>query len=83
MAYKLKWGLEPFTVVDGPFAKRTFVPGMIYQEIPSQEARRFEEIKPLPEPIMEAGVDKNTAPITRVKKQTAAVDAAAENREVQ
>ena len=45
MAYRMKDGGESFTVVDGPFERRTFVPGRIYEEIPLQETHRFTEIK--------------------------------------
>jgi hypothetical protein len=42
--YKLKPGIEAFTVVDGPFAKHDFKPGRVYDDIPPQEAKKFEEI---------------------------------------
>lgn len=50
--FQLKKGTESFTVVDGPFAGRTFEPGKTYAEIPPQDADRFEEIR---EPAASAG----------------------------
>ena len=44
MAYKLKIGQESIRVVDGLFAGRVYRPGMTYNEIPPEEAGRFEEI---------------------------------------
>lgn len=44
MPYKLKANVENFEVVDGPFADRKFTAGEVYQEIPPQDAWRFEEI---------------------------------------
>ena len=43
--YKLKTGIENFDVVDGPFAGRKFVRGKEYGEVPSEEKRKFEEIR--------------------------------------
>jgi hypothetical protein len=43
--YQLKKGQESFTVVEGPFAKKTFAPGKIYAEIPPGEAKRFTAVK--------------------------------------
>jgi len=43
--FQLKKGKEAFTVVEGPFAKKTFKPGDLYAEIPQNEAGRFQEIK--------------------------------------
>ena len=43
--YKLKKGIENFEVVDGPFAGRTFVRGKEYGQVPSEEKRKFEEIR--------------------------------------
>ncbi len=45
--YKLKKGIENFDVVDGPFAGRKFVRGKAYGEVPPEEKRKFEEIKPI------------------------------------
>ena len=45
MSYKLKPGTQSFTVVEGPFARRSFDRGKIYKEIPLQEAHRFEEVR--------------------------------------
>lgn len=43
--YQLKKGQQSFTVVEGPFAGRTFAPGQVYPEIPLNEAKRFTEIR--------------------------------------
>jgi|GEM_PF-3236931 len=43
--YKLKQGVQGFTVIDGPMAKKSFKQGETYAEIPPQEAAKFEEIK--------------------------------------
>ncbi len=45
MPYRLKKGVEAFTVMDGPFEGRSFKPGVAYTEIPPQEAKKFEEIR--------------------------------------
>ena len=47
MAYKLKQNVEAFTVVDGPFAKQSYKHGVEYNEVPPQEKRRFEKVKPV------------------------------------
>ena len=44
MPYKLKANVENFEVVDGPLAGRKFRGGEVYQEVPPQDAGRFEEI---------------------------------------
>ena len=45
--YKLKQGIENFQVVDGAFAGRKFVRGKVYGEVPPEEKKKFDEIKPL------------------------------------
>ncbi len=40
--YRLKG--PAFTVVDGPFAGKTFRRGVIYKEVPPEEAGRFEKV---------------------------------------
>ena len=45
--YKLKKGIENFDVVDGAFAGRKFVRGKEYSKIPSEEKKKFDEIKPV------------------------------------
>lgn len=42
--YKLKKGQERFQVVDGSFEGRKFEPGIVYPEIPPEEARRFDDV---------------------------------------
>jgi hypothetical protein len=44
--YKLKKDVENFDVVDGAFAGRKFVRDKAYGEVPPEEKRKFEEIKP-------------------------------------
>jgi len=44
--YKLKKGFENFQVVDGPFAGRKFEKGKEYDEVPPDEAKKFEKIRP-------------------------------------
>ena len=44
--YKLKKGIENFQVVDGAFAGRKFVRGKVYGEVPAEEKKKFDEIKP-------------------------------------
>jgi len=46
MSYRLKKNVQSFTVVDGPLAKRTYRQGMVYEEIPANEAAKFEKVKP-------------------------------------
>ena len=45
--YKLKKGIENFQVVDGAFAGRKFVRGKVYGEVPPEEKKKFDEIKPV------------------------------------
>jgi len=45
--YKLKKGIENFDVVDGAFAGRKFVRGKVYGEVPPDESKKFDEIKPI------------------------------------
>jgi hypothetical protein len=44
MGYKLKLQYESFTVVDGPFAGKTFDHATEYEAIPPGEAKKFERI---------------------------------------
>jgi len=55
MSYTLKKKAESFTVVDGPLANRTYRHGETYEEIPKNEAARFDRI---PDPAPEK--DKTT-----------------------
>ncbi|MGD0020829.1 MAG: hypothetical protein ABSC54_00855 [Smithellaceae bacterium] len=48
MPFKLKETAEAFQVVDGPYAGKDFKPGIIYNDIPPQEANRFEKAKDEP-----------------------------------
>ncbi len=45
--FKLKPGQESFTPVEGPLARRDFVPGRLYKEVPPGTEGRFEV---LPDP---------------------------------
>ena len=42
--YKLKPGQENFRVIDGPCAGRLYRAGVVYRDIPKEEAGRFAEI---------------------------------------
>jgi hypothetical protein len=42
--YQLKPNFPDFTVVDGPFAGRSYQLGKTYQDIPPQEAHKFDEV---------------------------------------
>ena len=48
MGYRLKSNAPDIEVVDGPFAGKRFVAGVLYEAIPPQEAHRFEEVTPTP-----------------------------------
>ena len=56
--YRLKDGVENFDVVDGPFAGRRFLKGLIYTEIPPGETDKFEEIEGLPAGRQGSGGEK-------------------------
>jgi len=43
--FQLKKGKEGFTVVEGPFAGRSFTHGQPYAEVPPGTSGKFEEIK--------------------------------------
>ena len=45
MPYKLKPGVESFEVVDGPFAGKKFLRGKVYEKIPPEEKKKFEQVK--------------------------------------
>lgn len=61
--YRLKKNVADFTVVDGPFAGRTFRAGKVYAEIPPQEKHKFEEDrKPAPAAIRNKGTDSKSVP---------------------
>lgn len=63
--HRLKKGQEAFEVVDGPMAGRKFRPGEVYAEIPAQEKRRFEAVRPKP-----AARTKAAAPAAHVNTTT-------------
>ncbi len=42
--FQLKKGKEGFTVVEGPFAGRSYERGRRYDEIPPQHAGKFEDV---------------------------------------
>ncbi len=45
MEWKLKPGQSGFQVTkEGPFEYKTFIPGEVYEQIPPEEADRFEPI---------------------------------------
>lgn len=43
--YELKLGVPAFEVVDGPFAGRKYNAGVLYKEVPPEEAHKFIEIE--------------------------------------
>ena len=45
MGFKLKQKYEVFTVVDGPFAGRTYRHEQVYNEVPPQEKYKFDQIE--------------------------------------
>ena len=49
MEYRLKENVENFTVTDGPLAGRKFEQGRLYDDIPPDEAHRFDGIPQLEE----------------------------------
>ncbi|KFO68562.1 hypothetical protein ER57_03210 [Smithella sp. SCADC] len=52
--YKLKDGVQGFTVIDGEMAGKSFKSGIAYDAIPSQEAAKFYVI---PEAAVDAPAD--------------------------
>ncbi|MFA6290229.1 MAG: hypothetical protein WC637_00530 [Victivallales bacterium] len=42
--YKLKKNVADFVVVDGVFAGRNYKAGQLYDQIPPQEAKKFETV---------------------------------------
>jgi hypothetical protein len=44
MSYILRKGVQGFTVIDGPMSGKSFKSGIAYDEIPPQEAAKFEVI---------------------------------------
>jgi hypothetical protein len=68
--YKLKKGYEEFSIVEGPFAGKTFRRGESYAEVPPQEMRRFEEVNRSPAKgntaaVANAAAEKESTKITR------------------
>lgn len=80
--YRLKEGQESFTVVDGPLAGRTFIPGQPYPEIPPEEAHRFKH----PGEAVMASMAEKEAPAAESAKPAKAdkqrADAPSEKSEV-
>ncbi len=48
MKYRLKKTEEAIQIVDGPYAGRKYAKGTLYNEIPPEEAHRFEKAKETP-----------------------------------
>ena len=46
MSYRLKTSVQSFTVMEGRLANRTYRHGLDYEEIPANEAGKFEKIEP-------------------------------------
>ncbi len=44
--YKLKPNVPDFEVVDGPFAGRKYKAGETYNEVPKEEAHKFDNVPP-------------------------------------
>jgi len=42
--YKIKETSPDFRVVDGPYAGRLYASGQLYEDIPPQEAHRFDQV---------------------------------------
>lgn len=61
MKYKLKNNVAEFDVVDGPLAGRNFRRGVLYDEIPSNEAGKFETISEAPEVPVKAKAEEKKA----------------------
>lgn len=45
MAFRLKPGVEAFTITDGPDAGKTYRPGETYSGAPAAEQHRFERVR--------------------------------------
>ena len=45
MPYKLKPGVESFEVVDGAFAGKKYLRGKVYEKVPPEEKKKFEQVK--------------------------------------
>ncbi|RJP59042.1 MAG: hypothetical protein C4549_02845 [Deltaproteobacteria bacterium] len=73
--YRLKEDQESFTIVEGPFAGRTFARGKLYVEIPPQEAKKFKEVK-------ETTPEADTERPSKLSGKKGAVIDAPENSEV-
>lgn len=46
MSYRLKKNVQSFTVVEGPLADRSYRHGVAYEEVPANEAVKFDKIEP-------------------------------------
>jgi len=79
--YQLKTGSESFTVVDGPYAGKTYKPGQAYADVPPQEKKRFMEIKE-EAPDSGAGYKPARTETTKAKTNEGSAAAAPENGEV-
>ncbi|NLT24651.1 MAG: hypothetical protein GXX82_16535 [Syntrophorhabdus sp.] len=51
--YRLKPNEPDIEIVDGPFARKKFVAGRVYTEIPPKEAARFEAVDQYTPPTRE------------------------------
>jgi len=66
MSYRLKKNVQSFTVVEGPLADRSYRHGQIYEEIPQNEAARFDRLATAdPAPEKEKSVRKTVVHDTR------------------
>jgi len=74
--FRLKKGIEGFTVTDGDLAGRSYEKGRVYHEIPPQEAGKFEKIT---EPAPPAAIEK---PAKAEKLKAVTVSELSESKEV-
>jgi hypothetical protein len=52
--YRLKKTSHAFEIVDGPFARRKYLHGLLYAEIPPEHKGRFDSIEAEAKPAAEA-----------------------------
>jgi len=62
MNYRLKKTEGSIRIVDGPYAGRKYMKGRLYDDIPPEEAHRFEKIKDKEKPKV-----KNEKPLPELK----------------
>ncbi|MEN6422079.1 MAG: hypothetical protein ABFD76_09030 [Smithella sp.] len=65
--YQLKTGVQGFTVIDGEMAGRSFKSGIAYNEIPSQEAAKFDVVLDAASDAPATGATTQTTNAKKVK----------------